>query len=60
MIIYKITNKVNGKIYVGQTTRSLEERWYGHCSTANQHGILGKALIKYGKENFRQEILEYV
>ena len=27
MLIYKITNKINGKIYIGQTTRTLKERW---------------------------------
>lgn len=26
-IIYKLTNKINGKIYIGQTCRSLEERF---------------------------------
>lgn len=29
--IYKITNKINGKIYVGQTTKTLEERFQKHC-----------------------------
>lgn len=27
MLIYKITNKINNKIYIGQTTRNLELRW---------------------------------
>ena len=27
MIIYKITNKITGKCYIGQTTRTLEKRW---------------------------------
>ena len=29
--IYKITNHINGKIYVGQTTKSLKERFQKHC-----------------------------
>ena len=29
-IIYKITNKVNGKCYIGQTTKSLSDRWSKH------------------------------
>jgi hypothetical protein len=29
MRIYKITNKLNNKVYVGQTNRSIEERWHG-------------------------------
>ena len=28
--IYKITNKINNKVYIGQTIFSLEERWYRH------------------------------
>jgi predicted GIY-YIG superfamily endonuclease len=28
--IYKITNKTDGKIYVGQTIQTLEERWRNH------------------------------
>ena len=30
--IYKITNNINNKIYIGQTKQSLNERWYKHCS----------------------------
>ena len=37
MLIYKITNTVNGKIYVGQTVRTLEERKWQHINTA-KHG----------------------
>jgi predicted GIY-YIG superfamily endonuclease len=28
--IYLITNSVNGKVYVGQTTKTLQQRWAGH------------------------------
>ena len=34
MIIYKITNKQNGKMYIGQTINSLEDRWKRHQSDA--------------------------
>lgn len=54
MIIYKITNKVNGKIYIGQTTRSLEKRKQDHIQRAI-HGVnthLYCAMRKYGIENF--------
>jgi NUMOD3 motif-containing protein/GIY-YIG catalytic domain-containing protein len=57
-IIYLATNTVNGKRYVGQTVRSLEERWIEHCkpSPTNFHAI-NAAIQKYGKENFTIEKL---
>lgn len=30
MCIYKITNKINNKVYIGQTTKTVEERWKRH------------------------------
>lgn len=48
-IIYLIWCKVTGKKYVGQTTRTLEERFGEHCC-ANSY--IGKAIRKYGRENF--------
>lgn len=52
MIIYKITNKINGKIYIGQTTGSLRKRWNSHCSNKSRCSIVSLAIQKYGKENF--------
>jgi group I intron endonuclease len=59
MTIYCITNKVNGKKYVGQTVKTLAERWRRHCwaSEANKRMAIGLAIKKYGKENFKIEIL---
>jgi group I intron endonuclease len=59
MIIYKATNKINGKVYIGQTTRSLEERIKGHLFDATRNSIFyfHKAIRKYGIENFEWEIL---
>lgn len=56
-IIYKITNTVNGKIYVGQTIRTVKERFRNHC---NKVGCtyLHNAIKKYGKENFIIEVIE--
>lgn len=53
MIIYKITNKINNKVYIGQTIRSLKRRWFEHCLD-NKIGCfsLHRAIQKYGKENF--------
>ena len=52
MIIYKITNLLNGKVYVGQTIRTLEERWKDHCVPSNKCLALARAIEKYGRENF--------
>lgn len=56
--VYKITNKLENKSYVGVTGKTIEERlsdhWYDR--TKNYDKIpLRKALITYGKENFNIE-----
>lgn len=59
--IYLITNKLNGKVYVGQTGRSIAERWLEHASYARRDKDfpLYRAMRKYGKENFIcEEILQ--
>ena len=61
MLIYKITNKINNKIYIGLTTCSLKYRWSKHLTESrNQNNTkpLYKALRKYGEENFIIEELE--
>ena len=51
--IYKIVNKINWKIYVGQTTRMLlEDRFKEHCRTSSSCHYLNNALKKYGVEGF--------
>lgn len=52
MIIYKITNKINGKCYIGQTSISTKERWARHCEPSSKCYGLSNAIKKYGKENF--------
>ena len=62
--IYKITNKINNKCYIGQTTKTLEERWTRHKKDAfnlkasNYEYPLYKAFRKYGLENFSFELIE--
>lgn len=53
--IYKITNTINGKSYIGQTT-NLQKRWYQHKNGYSTK-IMKKAFIKYGVENFDFEEL---
>lgn len=55
-IVYKITNKVNNKKYIGITTRSIEERFEEHCKAKS--GI-GYAIRKHGRSNFKITELEY-
>lgn len=55
--IYKITNKVNGKIYIGQSIH-IEKRWQEHCQPSNNKSLIAKAIKKYGKENFLFEVIE--
>lgn len=50
MIIYKITNLVNKKVYIGLTTKSMEGRWRSHVKGKKMQ--ISKAIEKYGKENF--------
>ena len=62
--IYKITNKINGKIYVGQTIKNYEERFRQHRLNYNKEYfsqiVLYKAFKKYGIENFSFEMIEEV
>ena len=49
--IYKITNSINGKVYIGQTTIGFDKRYKGSIkNTHNEH--LKRAIEKYGEENF--------
>ena len=57
--IYLITNKINGKQYVGQTARDIWTRFEEHCKPSNSSAI-GKAIQKYGYLNFSLEEIERV
>jgi group I intron endonuclease len=57
-IIYKLTNVVNGKEYVGLTKSTLKRRWYQHVHNAkNRSNHLSKAIRKYGKDAFECQAL---
>ena len=52
--IYKITNKINGKVYIGQSI-NIEKRWKQHINDPGYN--IHNAIKKYGKENFSFEVL---
>lgn len=59
--IYKITNKITGKCYIGETNRDdPEKRWKQHINTINKNKgcpALKDAVKKHGIENFKFEII---
>ena len=63
MGIYKITNKVNNKIYIG-CSKNIKKRWIDHKNNSHNpndkcyNTKFYKAMRKYGVENFEHEILE--
>ena len=63
MIIYKITNLKNNKIYVGLTTlKSAQHRFNKHVSEAKnskENRYFLNAITKYGKENFKVEQIDF-
>ena len=62
--IYKITNKINNKVYIGFTSTSIQERWYNHIANANSNkrnnktkSAIQDAILKYGEGSFTIETL---
>lgn len=53
--IYKITNKINGKVYIGQSI-DIDTRWRQHINAKDNFAI-HRAIQKYGPENFNFEVL---
>ena len=61
--IYKITNRVNNKVYIGQTRFTVEFRFKQHikkCNQGNTKQPLYTAFRKYGYDNFNVEAIEEV
>lgn len=61
MWIYKITNKINNKIYIGQSTHSVQKRFKRHLNDALSNRLdthLCRAIRKYGPENFYVEEID--
>lgn len=61
-LIYIIKNHCNNKVYVGQTTTSMKQRWNHHITSAKNNFepsmVLYKAMRKHGVANFYVELLE--
>ncbi len=60
--IYKITNDINNKVYIGKTQFSIEKRFWEHCRDSkkrkNEKRPLYSAMNKYGIEHFHIELVE--
>lgn len=58
MKLYKITNEINGKIYIGVTKRELSVRFKEHKSESSGCIFLRNAIQKYGFENFSISLIK--
>jgi predicted GIY-YIG superfamily endonuclease len=58
-IVYKITNKNNGKSYVGYTGRTIEARWKAHLSSARNGSRFRfhSAIRKHGEDAWKKAIM---
>ena len=60
--IYKITNDINDKVYIGKTVYTVEQRWRQHkydcVERHKENRPLYNAMLKYGTEHFSIEIIE--
>jgi group I intron endonuclease len=52
LVIYLVTNKITGEMYVGQTSWSIHKRWLAHCKPYSGCTRLKNAIQKYGSEQF--------
>lgn len=57
-LIYKIENKINGKLYIGQTTCPKNRKKQHFSKTFHGNPALDRAVLKYGRNNFDFSILE--
>ncbi len=62
--IYKVTNNINKKVYIGQCTISIQERFKQHLADSKNpskcHRPFYDAINKYGRENFSIELIEEI
>lgn len=55
--IYKIKNKIDNKIYIGQTIQDLDDRWKDHLNKHSNCRYLKSAFKKYGVDNFEFQLV---
>lgn len=55
--VYKITNRINGKIYIG-IAKDFNTRMRGHRWSKKRETRIARAIRKYGWENFDKEVIE--
>ena len=62
--IYKVTNNINGKVYIGQSIFEISRRFKQHLSDSQNPSKSIRpfydAIVKYGKENFTLDLIEEV
>ena len=51
-VVYKITNVINNKVYIGVTTKTFRERYGGNLAKTTHNKHLKNSIKKYGIENF--------
>ena len=56
MYVYKVTNLINQKKYIG-ITNNYNRRWKEHKNCAHPESLLAQAIQKYGVSNFHFEVL---
>ncbi len=59
-VIYKIQRKSDGKIYVGKTARTVDERMKEHTkkSRSTSNSYIDRAIVKYGIDAFEVSVIE--
>lgn len=57
--IYKITNILNGKVYIGETCTSIEDRFKRHYEQGSNCTKLKRAFNKYGIDNFEVSEIDH-